>query len=280
MQFVARTSSPPCLSARDLWFAYPESEPVLRGVSFTLDDSGFVALVGQNGSGKTTLVKHFNGLLRPMRGEVLLYGEDIRDRAVSQLACAVGYVFQNPDHQIFSATVREEISFGLQQMALAPGEIAVRTDEALAAFHLEPFADEPPATLSFGLRRKVTVAAIFAMRPRVWILDEPTTGLDRAAARALMERVLSLQREGATILLITHDMRLVAEYAPRTAVMRGGEIIAADETRAVFAQPELLREAGLELPPITELARRLSLPGTPLTVDEFTEIHRTRMNAD
>jgi len=275
---LSRGSPVTSLETRDLWFSYPGGPPVLRGVSLALAEGEFAAIVGQNGSGKTTLVKHFNGLLRPGRGEIRLFGDDIRDRPVSRLARTVGYVFQNPDHQIFSPTTREEISFGLRQMNLATAEIQARTDEALGLFELQEFADRPPATLSSGLRRKITVASIYAMHPPVWILDEPTTGLDWGSAQALMDLVQELhRREHATVVLITHDMRLVAEYAPRCLVMQGGEVLAYGETRELFGRREVLRVAGIELPQITELGHRLGLPGPVLSVPEFCANAERRM---
>ncbi len=264
----------PGLEACELWFAYDGGPQVLRGISVKISRGDFVAMVGQNGSGKTTLAKQFIGLLRPTRGAVRVLGEEVRDRPVSELAHTVGFVFQNPDHQIFSGTVREEVSFGLRQMGLALSETQARVEEALARFRLEPVAELPPATLSYGLRRKVTVAAAYAMRPPIWILDEPTTGLDWASARELLDLLVGLRREeGATILLITHDLRLAAENAPRCLVLHQGRVLAEGETRAVFGQAEAYQAAGLELPPAAELSRRLGLPDLALTAAEFCDLY-------
>jgi energy-coupling factor transport system ATP-binding protein len=263
-----------CLEVKDLWFAYGENPPALQGVSLAIKVGDFVALIGQNGSGKTTLAKHFNGLLRPIQGQVLLYGEDTRKRSVADLARTVGYVFQNPDHQIFSATVHEEIAFGPRNIGLEESEVQRRTEQALEYFGLTAYADHPPAMLGFGLRRKVSIAAVYAMRTHVLILDEPTAGLDWKSTRELMQRVGDLHRKGHTIILITHDMRLVAQYAPRCMVLRDGNIIASDGTREIFKQADLLRGTHIELPQICELARRLepfNLRGDILTVAEFLE---------
>lgn len=263
-----------CLEATDLWFAYDEGPSVLRGVSLEIKAGDFVALIGQNGSGKTTLAKHFNGLLRPSRGRVLLYGEDNREQSVAHLARTVGYVFQNPDHQIFSATTREEIAFGPRNIGLEESEVQRRTEQALEYFALTAYADYQPAILGFGLRRKVSIAAVYAMQTKVLILDEPTAGLDWKSTRELMQRVGDLHRKGHTIILITHDMRLVAQYAPRCMVLRNGTILASDDTREIFRQVDLLRETHIELPQICKLARRLepfNLRGDILTVAEFLE---------
>jgi energy-coupling factor transport system ATP-binding protein len=262
------------LEATDLWFAYDEGPSVLQGVSLEIKVGDFVALIGQNGSGKTTLAKHFNGLLRPIRGRVLLHGEDSRERSVAYLARTVGYVFQNPDHQIFSATTREEIAFGPRNIGLEESEVQRRTEQALEYFDLTAYADHQPAILGFGLRRKVSIAAVYAMRTGVLILDEPTAGLDWKSTHELMQRVGDLHRKGHTIILITHDMRLVAQYAPHCMVLRDGNILASGDTKAIFKQADLLKETHIELPQICQLARRLeplNLKGDILTVAEFLE---------
>lgn len=265
-----------CLETQDLWFAYEDSPPALRGVSLTIGDGDFVALIGQNGSGKTTLAKHFNGLLRPTQGNVLLYGEDIRNHPVSTLARRVGYIFQNPDHQIFSPTTRDELAVGPRNLGLDEAEVQRRVREALASFGLEPYADRQPAVLGFGLRRKISVAAVYTMQTPILILDEPTTGLDYRSTIELMERICELHQQGHTIILITHDMRVVAEYAPRCLVLREGQILADGDTRTVFKQVDLLRKTHIEPPQISQLSRRMVTYGLPddiLTIPEFCEAY-------
>lgn len=271
-----------CLETRDLQFSYPDGPPVLQGISLTVESGDFVAIIGQNGSGKTTLVKHFNGLLRPTQGEVLLQGETIGDRGVSALAQHVGYVFQNPDHQIFSATVREELAFGPRNLGLDEASVASRVAAALARFNLESFADRQPAVLGFGLRRKVSIAAVVAMQTPILILDEPTAGLDLKSTTELMRLVGELNQQGYTIILITHDMRLVADYAPRCLVMRAGEVLAYGDTRAIFKQSDLLRETQISLPQICALGQRMSSYGLRddiLTVREFCADYRSALAA-
>ena len=272
--------SRPCLETKDLWFGYgaeahAESRTcALRGVSFEIQPGDFVALIGQNGSGKSTLAKHFNGLLRPDKGEVSLHGRVIGDTPVSELARSVGYVFQNPDHQIFSPTVREEIAAGPVNLGWSEADVRARVDDALSSFDLGAYADHPPAVLSFGLRRKVAVAAVFAMQTAVLVLDEPTAGLDARHTAALMERIEARRAGGATIIVITHDMALVAEHAPRCMVLNRGQLVAYDDTRSVFEKAQLLHDAHLELPQITRLGRRMAQPGMPdvvLLVGEFCE---------
>lgn len=262
------------LEVRDLWFAYPDGPAALQGLSLSIAEGEFVALLGQNGSGKTTLAKHFNGLLRCTRGQVLLRGEVIADKPVSQLARSVGYVFQNPDHQIFNPTVREELAVGPRNLGLSDSEIAQRVDDTIAAFGLERYADRQPAILSFGLRRKVSVAAVFTMQPSILILDEPTAGLDHKSTTDLMQQICSLHQQGRTIILITHDMRLVADYVPRCLILQAGQLMVEGETRDIFRQADLLRQMDLDVPQITALAQRMAAYGLReniLTVPEFCE---------
>jgi energy-coupling factor transport system ATP-binding protein len=260
------------IQVEDLSYRYDDGPLALAGVNLSVEAGEFLAIVGQNGSGKTTLVKHFNGLLRPTRGRVLVLGQDTAGQSVGQLARNVGYLFQNPDHQIFAPTVREEVAFGLRNLGFPEEEVAAHTSEALALFGLGDQADTPPAVLGYGLRRKVTLAAVWAMHPQILVLDEPTAGLDWRSTRTLMEEVTNLNRQGHTIILITHDMKLMAEFARRVLVLDEGRTLAYGPTRQVFQQQAILRQAFLAPPPITALARRMQpygLRGDSLTVEEF-----------
>jgi energy-coupling factor transport system ATP-binding protein len=267
------TLSSSAIAVESVSFCYPEADYALRDVSFTVPSGSFVAIVGANGSGKTTLAKHLNGLLRPERGRVLVDGEDIAKRATAQLAHRVGYVFQNPDHQLFAASVREELAFGLQNLALPKDVIPPRIAEALAAFDLEPLAEQPPATLGYGARRLVTLAAIWAMAPAVWVMDEPTTGLDARHADRVLRAACDAQARGATIIFISHDIPRVAAHAERVLVMRDGTLLADAAPREIFGDAALLRAARLTAPPVTELAHRLGWPAAPLTVDEWLTLY-------
>jgi energy-coupling factor transport system ATP-binding protein len=255
----------PAVEFQDVWFRYEAGVQALAGIDLALGAGEFAALVGANGSGKTTLAKHANGLLRPERGRVLVHGQDTRTRSTGELARRVGYVFQNPDHQIFAPTVRDEIAFGPRNLGLDRGEVERRVAEALAVFDLAPLAGLPPATLGYGQRRLVALSAVHAMQPGVLVLDEPTVGLDRRLTHRLMAWAAERHAAGAAVLLITHDMRL-AGLAPRCIAMAGGRIILDAPTSEAFAQPERLAGAGLEPPPLVELARRLGMPAAPLSV--------------
>jgi energy-coupling factor transporter ATP-binding protein EcfA2 len=265
-----------------LWYSYDGEVTALRGIDLEIEDGDYVAVIGQNGSGKTTLVKHFNGLLKPTRGRVLVKHEtrntkhetleDTADLTVGQLAQMVGYVFQNPDHQIFCDTTREELAFGPRNLGLPEMEVRRRVEEALARFGLEEYADWPPAVLGYGLRRKIGVAAVYTMRPRIFILDEPTTGLDWRGTMELMELIEEMHRQGHTIIWVTHDMKLVAGFSQKCLVLRDGWVLTYDDTRAVFQRSEVLRETQIEPPQITLLAQRMvpyGMPDDVLSVDEF-----------
>jgi energy-coupling factor transporter ATP-binding protein EcfA2 len=270
---IPRSVEPlPAVEVEDLWYRYNDGPLALAGIDLSLEAGDFLAIIGQNGSGKTTLVKHFNGLLRPTRGQVLILGQGTAGQSVGQLARKVGYLFQNPDHQIFSSTVRDEVAFGPRNLGLSEAEVTARTAEALALFDLEDWADTPPAVLGYGLRRQVTVAAVWAMLPQVLILDEPTVGLDWRSIQTLMAGITNLNRQGHTIILVTHDMKLVAEFASKVLVLNDGQVLAWGSPRQVFQQETILRRAFLAPPPITALARRMrpyGLRGDSLTVQEF-----------
>jgi energy-coupling factor transport system ATP-binding protein len=194
----------------------------------------------------------------------------------------VGYLFQNPDHQIFAPTVREEIAFGPSNLGFSARDTAQRVEEALALFDLEAFADRPPAMLGYGLRRQVTVASLFALRSPILILDEPTTGLDWANTRALLDRLHSLHQAGHTILLITHDMRLVAEQAECVLLLHRGQLLAQGATRQIFARPGLLAQVSATPPPVTRLSQELrpwGMNGDSLTVEAFYREYITLTSA-
>jgi energy-coupling factor transport system ATP-binding protein len=264
----------PAIEIHDLHFSYDPVTPVLNGISLTIGAGEMVALIGQNGSGKTTLAKQMNGLLRPSQGTIHLFQQNIVGKPVGELARKVGYVFQNPDHQIFSPSVREEIAVGPRNLGWDEEEVQHCVEQTLQRFDLLPFAERQPTLLSFGLRRKVSVAAVVAMQTAVLILDEPTTGLDWRSTQELMVILQALRENGRTILIITHDMRLVADHIPRCLVMQNGRLLADGPTRDIFQQTDLLQQAQIEPPQITQLGQRLGFAETVLTVAEFCGIVR------
>jgi energy-coupling factor transport system ATP-binding protein len=253
----------------DVWFRYPSRAHALRGVSLVIEPGEFVALIGQNGSGKTTVAKHFNAILRPERGRVLIDGDDIAAKDTADLASVVGYCYQNPDHQIFASTVAEEIEFGPRNLRVAEEEVVRRTRRLLDVVRLRDQWSAYPFSLSRGERQKLAVASVLAIEPRILIVDEPTTGLDWQGGEAMMELMRVLNAEGRTVVIITHDMNIVAEFARRVVVMAGGQIVADGGPRAVFRRDAELHAADLRAPQAFRIAqRRPDLFGDPLTVAE------------
>lgn len=261
----------PLIVVEDVHFHYPGGVAALRGVSLTIGAGEFIALVGLNGSGKTTLAKHLNGLLHPSAGRVLVDGQDTRQQATGALARTVGYVFQNPDHQIFQPTVTAEVSYGPRNVGITGDALAARVETALARFGLSELRDHHPMLLGRGTRRRVALAAVYATQPRLLVLDEPTGGLDRRGTVELMATLEEFVSEGGSVLLITHDMRLAAAHATRVIVMRGGQVLRDGPTATVMPDPEGLAAAGVRPPAVTRLALALAEQGMSpaLTVDEF-----------
>ncbi|BDG61320.1 ABC transporter ATP-binding protein [Caldinitratiruptor microaerophilus] len=268
----AESYGEPIIEVRDLEHRYANGLLALAGVNLTIRSGEFVAVVGQNGSGKTTLVKHMNGLLSPTAGEVRVAGVSTAGQSVLQLGRTVGYVFQNPDHQIFAETVFDEVAFGPRNHGVTGAELRQRVTEALEAVGLAGREQEDPFAMTKGERQRVAVASVLATRPRVIILDEPTTGLDYREQRRMMDLVRRLSEAGHTILFVTHTMWVVAEYAHRTVVVRDGRIWMDGPTRQVMArEPELL-EAHLRPPQLVRISNRLG--GTLLSLDECLAVLR------
>jgi energy-coupling factor transport system ATP-binding protein len=236
----------PILRAEGLRYIYPTHHiEALRGIEVSVREGEFIAILGQNGSGKTTLAKHFNGLLKPASGRMLVRGKPTTEYSHRELARLVGYVFQNPDHQIFAKTVREEVGFGLKVLGENSNTIEKRMTDALEIVGLQGYEQRVPFTLTKGERQRVAVASVLAAQPQVIILDEPTTGLDYRHQRNTMEVLKGLNRSGHTVIVITHSMWVAAEYADRTIVLKDGSILLDGPTRAIFANEARLAEASL-----------------------------------
>ena len=246
----------PLVEVRAVSFNYPDGPPVLDSIDLRIASGDFVAIIGQNGSGKTTLAKHLMGLLRPSAGVVMLNGRDRATMRPAETAAEVGYVFQNPDHQIFAATVEDEVAFGPRNFDFAPGDVERRCDEVLRAVGLENARKLDPFLLGKGERQRLAVASVLALRPRLLILDEPTTGLDYREQRRMMALVTELNRDGIAIVMITHTPWLVAEYARRVVLMRRGRKLYDGGVREFFAHDELLASSSFRPPEATELSRR------------------------
>jgi len=255
------------IRVENLRHVYPGNIEALKGINLDVRRGEFLAIIGQNGSGKSTLVKHFNGLLKPTGGRVLVDGVDSRTATVSELAQTVGYVFQNPDHQIFEDSVEKEIAYGPKNHKVPKDEINRRVKHVLKMVGLEGYEEEYPFTLGKGERQRIAVAAILATQPEVLIVDEPTTGQDWRGKEGMMKLIKDLHSAGHTIITITHDMDLVARFAERVVVLRKGEIVLVGTPTAVFEQVELLRETFLEPPPVAQFAQSLGL-GSIVTIQD------------
>ena len=243
------------IRADDLNFWYDDGTHALKDVNFTIKRGEFVGLIGQNGAGKTTISRIIAGIYRKYKGDIMIMGQDLRKReVVDRIPEYVGYVFQNPDHQIFMRRVYDEVAYGLKNMKVSASEMEERAKEALAAVGLSGKADEDPLFLGKGEKRRLTVASILAMRPKVMIVDEPTTGQDHRMSEDIMQLLGKLNRQGTTIVVITHDMTLVSEHTKRVIVMYHGGVIYDGLTRGFFSNQELLEKAAI-IPP---LAVRLS----------------------
>jgi energy-coupling factor transport system ATP-binding protein len=245
------------IECRNLEHTYPGNVKALDGISLSICEGEMVAIIGQNGSGKTTLVKHFNGLLMPTSGEVIVDGLPTIQQGVFKLGQKVGYVFQNPDHQIFSETVFDEVAFTPRLRKTQDEEVKAQVKDALKAVGLSGYEEQDPFSLTKSGRQRVAVAAVLAARPDVLILDEPTTGLDYAEQRSMMEMVRRLNENGSTIIFVTHHMWVVAEYAQRVFVIKDGKMFLEGPTREVFAHSDELRTAFLRPPDFVEFGNRL-----------------------
>lgn len=268
------------IEVSDLVFEYPDGTLALRNIHLDIYANQFMALIGQNGSGKTTLAKSLNGLLKPSSGYVKIDGLDTREKGTTKkIVTKVGYVFQNPDHQLFNNTIYKEIAYGPRNIGLKEDEVKDRVHEAAGVCGVEEsLLEEHPFFLTKGLRQRVAIASILAMRPRTIIVDEPTTGQDLLQSLEVMNFLQSLwEKEGHTIVIITHEMNIVAQYARRVVALAQGQVLADGTTREVFSQPDLLAKTFVKPPQITSLAQSLDGYGFPkdiLAVDEMYQAFR------
>lgn len=256
--------------------AYAVQTPVVRDASFTIDNGEFVAFVGTNGAGKSTTMRLCNGLLKPTAGQVLVDGVPTTELRTSELARRVGFLFQNPDRQICCKTVREELEFGFRAQDALTDEARARVDATIERFGFD--ANAEPYLLNRGTRQLLALASIIVMEPDTIILDEPTTGLDFRECEKVMGAIADLHTRGKTIVMVCHDMEVVADYAERVIVMTAGEVVASGPTFEVLRQRAVLERAGLIAPQVVDVSLRLverhpELAGTPIatanTLDEM-----------
>ena len=240
---------------KDVHVSYEASAPILKGVNFAIRDGEFVAFVGTNGAGKSTTMRLMNGLLKPDAGQVLIDGVSTAELRTSELARRVGFLFQNPDSQICCNTVREELLFGFKALGLDGPDADSRVDAIVEEFAFDP--DDDPFLLNRGARQLLALASIVVLAPPVVVLDEPTTGLDYRECVKVMDIIRRIHERGTTVVMVCHDMEVVADYAARCIVMSGGEVVDDAPTFDVLRNRETLERASLVPPQIVELSLEL-----------------------
>jgi energy-coupling factor transport system ATP-binding protein len=263
------------IEVKDIYFNYPNGVEALKGVSINVKDGEFLAVMGQNGAGKTTLVKHFNGLLKPTKGKVFVDDVDTIKVSVATLARNVGFVFQNPDHQLFNETVEQEIAFALKNFGFKEDVVENRVTWALNLLSLTQYRTTSPFMLSGGERKRVALASVLAWDPKILILDEPTIGQDYQQKEKLRQFILQLRTQKKTIIIVTHDVEFVAECNPRVLLMREGKIIADGEAKIILTNLQVLTEASIVPPQIAQIFLQLpnlNLPEHVIDVYEAREI--------
>jgi len=270
-------SGEPLISVKDLKHVYPDGTEALHGITLNIYEGEYILIIGQNGAGKSTLVKHFLNLLKPTQGVVEVGGANTEQLSVSELARRIGYVAQNPDTQIFNATVGEEVSFALNNLGFPADEVERRTVEGLESMGLLEARHQHPLSLPKGDRARVVIAAILAMKPEIIIFDEPTTGQDYRGARYILDISRELHKMGKTVIVITHHLYLMPDYAERVLVMGKGTLLLDAPIREAFHAVDLLKSTYLTPPQAVLLTQELSqLEGRPLpallTPDELAGV--------
>ncbi len=259
------------IEVKDVRFTYPTGVEALKGVSLTIRDGEFVAIMGSNGAGKTTLVKHFNGLLKPTKGDILVDGVNTRKESIAHLARRVGFVFQNPDHQLFCETAEEEIAFALKNFGFEEAAVETRVNWALNLLDIEQYRQTSPFMLSGGERKRLALASVLAWDPKVVVLDEPTIGQDFDQKEKLRQFIVQLNAQGKTVVVVTHDVEFVADCAPRVVLMAEGKIVADGDAKEILTNKELAFKASIVLPQITQILLGLADFGLPIDVIDVHE---------
>ena len=255
-------------------FAYPTGTLALEDVDLDIEAGQFLAIMGENGAGKTTLAKQLNGLLKPTRGRVTVDDQDTRKISVASLARKVGLVFQNPDHLLFSETVKDEVAFALKNFGYPPEVVEKQVARTLEAMDLTSYADTSPFLLSGGERKRVAIASILVWEPDYLVLDEPTIGQDYQQKERLRNFIVQLYSQGKTVVMISHDVEFVAEAGPEVVLMSKGRIVGRGPADEVLSNDRLVEEASLVKPQMARLFAKLSRHGLPRDV---VEVHRAKM---
>jgi energy-coupling factor transport system ATP-binding protein len=255
----------------DLYFTYPTSVEALRGISLTIESGEQVAIIGQNGAGKTTLVKHLNGLLQPTKGRVSIGDWDTTKHSVAKLARRVGYVFQNPDEQLFSKNVGAEVAFGPKNLGFDAEQVEALVKDALVLTQLSDKTETNPYDLSATWRKMVALASIISMDTDILVFDEPTTGQDALHVARIAGVIAELRKRGKTVITITHDIDFCAENFERVIAMSQGKILLDGRTNDVLGQEEILATTYVEPPQLTRLGKRLGFKQAVRNQEEFLD---------
>jgi len=242
------------IRVRDLYYTYPGGIEVLKGVNLEVYRGEILAIMGENGAGKTTLIKHFNGILKPTRGQVIVKGIDTRHASIAELSRIVGFVFQNPDHQLFAETVYEEVAFALRNFGYPEHIIESRVRWALNLMDLWKYRSKSPFSLSVGERKRLTIASVLAYDPEIIVLDEPTAGQDYLQKEKISEILRLLRLMNKTVVMVTHDVEFVTEHVDRVALMAKGRILGIGPPQEVLCNTHLLREARLMAPQLVKIS--------------------------
>ena len=256
---------------KDVSFAYPGDFLAVDNINITIKQGENVAIVGQNGAGKTTTVKMMNGLLIPTKGDVFVGDKNTKDYTTAQISRTVGYVFQNPDDQIFHATVEEEVAYGPERMGLTKEEVDKRVADAMEISGMTQYKDENPMNLPLSTRKFVTIAAVIAMGTEVLIFDEPTAGQDIEGNILLSQILKTLHEQGKTVITISHDMEFVSENFDRVIVMAKKKIVREGTPKEIFWDFESLEYAMLKQPYVSRVCRQLGIEGDVISVDDAVE---------
>ncbi|MFE4712275.1 ABC transporter ATP-binding protein [Paenibacillus sp. NPDC056722] len=265
---------PPVLELRDLSFGYEKKHPVLHGVSLKLGKGEMVSIAGKNGAGKSTVSKLICGFYRPSSGSILMNGRDIGSDSIKERASRIGFVMQNPNHMISKTMIFDEVALGLKVRGMAESDIEKRVHEVLQVCGLYPFRNWPVSALSYGQKKRVTIASILVLQPEIIILDEPTAGQDYRHYNEMMEFLLGLSKQGITVIMITHDMHLMLEYAQRTIVLADGRKIADDRPERVLSDKAIIHSANLKETSLYRLAERAEIEQPSEFVRRFIAFDR------
>lgn len=269
----------PLILVNDVDYKYLNGTVALKKINLKIYKGELIGIMGKNGAGKTTLIRTFNGLIRPTNGSIYINGENIKSKTTGTLSQKVGIIFQNPEHQVFSNTVEEEIKYSLKSLNLSKQENQIKTDDILKKFNLDKYRERSPLNLSGGETKKLAVASIFCRDPDILVFDEPTLGQDAKEISFFIELIKSEMKIGKTIIIITHNIEFAMEYISRTILMADGKIIADGPTKKVITNEFLVKKSALILPQISQFNIALNDIGIPCPNNIYSKNEMTEFLA-